>query len=425
MLSPRSATLISASLPAVGANIETISARFYERMFAAIPELQRDLFNRGNQARGDQQRALAGSIVRYAQHLVDPQAPSVERLIGRVTSKHASLGIVESQYTIVHEHLFAAIAEVLGDALTPDIAAAWDEVYWMMASEFMGVERRLYAQARVEPGQVWGERLIVERVEAAEDTVSFVLESGEDEPLPAFLPGQFISVQIPVADGARQIRQYSLSSSPQERGRWRVTLRYITPTQGSHASYLPGEVTNRIIDTIHVGDTLRTSLPFGDVTMAPAGQPLVLISAGAGITPVLGMLHAMQDADDNRELLLLHSERTPERVAHLEEFEELVAALPGATAELWFTDNRPSDARHLQVDASEVPEDAAIIICGPVPFMASVRGQLVDGGIAPERITTETFGPEPDPLRDTAATGPAQLGRHGQPTAAAEQLSER
>ena len=149
MLSTRSAEVVRATLPVVGGAIGDITKIFYRRLFAAHPELERDLFNRGNQAEGTQQVALAGSIAAYATLLVSETAPDSSDLLARVANKHASLGISADQYRIVHEHLFGAIVEVLGDAVTEEVAAAWDEVYWHMANTLISMERDLYADAGV------------------------------------------------------------------------------------------------------------------------------------------------------------------------------------------------------------------------------------------------------------------------------------
>src|SRR5262245_17948889 len=90
MLSAQSTEVVKATLPAVGGAIDQITPIFYQRMFAAHPELERDLFNRGNQAQGDQQRALAGAIAAYATLLVDDNEPEPKDLLGRIAHKHAS-----------------------------------------------------------------------------------------------------------------------------------------------------------------------------------------------------------------------------------------------------------------------------------------------------------------------------------------------
>lgn len=213
MLSEQSAATVRATLPAVGAAIGEIADRFYERLFAAHPELLRDLFNRGNQASGTQRRALAGSIAAFATHLVERPDERPDVLLNRIAHKHASLGIAPEQYAIVREHLFAAIAEVLGDAVTPEVAAAWDEVYWLMANALIDIERRLYAQHGDGRGG-WRLWEVVERVEETADVATFRLRPADGGPLPDFRAGQYVSVRVELPDGAHQIRQYSLSSAP-------------------------------------------------------------------------------------------------------------------------------------------------------------------------------------------------------------------
>src|SRR6188472_1783801 len=125
LLSDRSAAVVAATASVVAAHAEQITARFYPRMFTEHPELLR-VFNLGNQATGEQSRALAASVVAYAVHLIDPAAPSFAHVLRRIAYKHVSLGIRPEQYTIVGRHLMAAVGEVLGDAVTAEVASAWD-----------------------------------------------------------------------------------------------------------------------------------------------------------------------------------------------------------------------------------------------------------------------------------------------------------
>lgn len=147
MLSAQSTPVVRATLPAVGAAIGDITELFYRNLFAARPELLHDVFNRGNQASGEQQKALAGSIAAFAGMLLEEPDARPDAMLARIAHKHASLGIASDQYKTVHRHLFAAIAEVLGDAVTDEVASAWDEVYWLMANALIAVEARLYQEA--------------------------------------------------------------------------------------------------------------------------------------------------------------------------------------------------------------------------------------------------------------------------------------
>src|SRR3954454_23515094 len=132
VLSEKSRPVIEATLPVVGENIGLIAQRFYAHLFEEHPELLDGLFNRGNQAEGTQQQALAGSVAIFASALVSDPDRLPEHLLSRIAHKHASLGLRPDQYQVVHDNLFWAIADVLGDAVTPEVAVAWDEVYWLM-----------------------------------------------------------------------------------------------------------------------------------------------------------------------------------------------------------------------------------------------------------------------------------------------------
>src|SRR3954464_11677192 len=212
LLSPASQSVVQATAAVVAEHAEQITARFYPRMFAEHPELLR-VFNQGNQATGEQSRALAASVVAYAVQLIDPSAPSFDHVLERIAFKHISLGIRPEQYTIVGHHLLAAVGEVLGDAVTPAIAEAWNEVYWLFATQLIAAEARLYQRAGVDPAQPTRPYRVVRRIEETVDVVSLVLEPTDGEPLPAISPGQYVSVFVDLADGSRQPRQYTVSST--------------------------------------------------------------------------------------------------------------------------------------------------------------------------------------------------------------------
>ncbi|KAA1424598.1 hemin transporter [Mumia zhuanghuii] len=399
MLSATSTEVVRATLPVVGGAIGEITPNFYRRMFAAHPELLRDTFNRGNQAQGDQQRALAGAIAAYATLLVDPDAPPPAALMSRIANKHASLGILPEQYAIVHEHLFAAIVEVLGDAVTPEVAAAWDEVYWHMADALIAAEKGLYAGAGVEAGDVWRELVVTERQLVSTDTVAFTLATSDGVALPTFLPGQYVSVQVELPDGAHQIRQYSLSAAPGA-GAWRIGVRRIAPFAADGTPQPAGEVSNHLYDNVFEGDRVRVSLPFGDLTLDDSSDPLVLVSAGIGVTPILGMLDHLAAARAERRVEVIHADRTPARHAHRAELSALVERIPGATLHTWYEElgTREPQGRvragRVDLEAVEVPADATAYLCGPLPFMLGVRDALVARAVPAERIHYEVFGPD-------------------------------
>ncbi|HEU4363519.1 MAG TPA: globin domain-containing protein, partial [Mycobacterium sp.] len=323
MLSPRSAAAVKASLPAVGAAIQDISARFYTTLFADHPALERDLFNRGNQARGDQQIALAGAIVAFATLLVADDAPPPDRVISRIAHKHASVGITADQYQLVHTYLFAAVEAVLGAALTADVAAAWDEVYWLMADALIGLETDLYAQNGIDPGDVWMPARVLARTQESPDCIALTL-TGDGAPLPGFGPGQYTSVGVTLPDGARQIRQYTITAATAHAPAWRITVKRVAAAPGLPA----GEVSSFIHDNVFEGDPLTVSRPFGDLALTPEPVPVLLVSAGIGCTTMLGMLRHLVDTGDQRPVWVVHADRSRAAHPHRSELADLVSQLP-------------------------------------------------------------------------------------------------
>ncbi|MFD7818660.1 globin domain-containing protein [Streptomyces sp. NPDC059785] len=396
MLSRQSAQTVRDTLPAVGASLGTITELFYRRMFEERPELLRDLFNRANQANGAQREALAGAVAAFAVALVDHPDERPDAMLGRIANKHASLGITSDQYTLVARHLLAAVAEVLGDAVTPAVAAAWDEVYWLMANALVAMEARLYARAQVEDGAVWRTMEIAERHEETPDAASFVLRPADGSPTGPFVPGQYVSVRVELPDGARQIRQYSLSTA---RGRetWRITVKRERSADGRVPE---GEVSSWLHAHARPGDTLRVSLPFGDLLLPEGDGPLLLASAGIGVTPMPAMLEHLAVASPDRAVTVVHADRSPALHAHRRELDALVGRLPNASLHLWYEDT----ADHPDALADHVNEGWADLtrlspspgttafLCGPLSFMKAVRTDLLAHGLDPGAIHYEVFG---------------------------------
>ncbi|MDT6982129.1 globin domain-containing protein [Streptomyces lusitanus] len=388
MLSEQSAATVRATLPAVGASLGEITERFYAGMFAARPELLRDLFNRGNQAAGTQRQALAGSIAAFAAHLVDHPDDRPDAMLSRIAHKHASLGVAPDQYAIVHEHLFAAIAEVLGDAVTPEVAAAWEEVYWLMANALIAVEKRLYEERG---GAAWRPWEVVERVTETADVVTFRLRPADGGPVRGFRPGQYVSVRVRLADGARQIRQYSLSGAPGP-----DLLQF--SVKRVHEDPAPeGEVSGHLHARVRVGDVLELSEAYGDLVLDADGDtPLLLASAGIGVTPVVAMLGHLAGSGHRAPVTVVHGDRSPAHHALRTDHEAYAAKLPDATVRFWYEQDAPADADTGYVDLTDVPvaPGTRAYLCGPLPFMRKVREQLIGKGVAPADVHYEVFGPD-------------------------------
>ncbi|MFF3612020.1 globin domain-containing protein [Streptomyces sp. NPDC002580] len=396
MLSAESAVLVRATLPVVAEALDEITTRFYGTMLHDRPELLDGMFNRGNQAGGTQRRALAGSIAAFATALLDSPDTRPDALLARIAHKHAAVGVTADQYTIVHKYLFCAIADVLGDAVTSEVAAAWDEVYWLMAGALIGQEARLYQDAGVRPGEIWRPWTVVERRTETPDVVSFLLRPADGVPAPPARAGQYVSVRVLMTDGVHQLRQYSLSSEPDGDLR-RITVKRVT----GDASTPDGEVSAWLHDHVREGVELTLSTPFGDVFLdepSDAGTPLVLLSAGIGCTPMTGILARLAALRSTRPVLVLHADSSPRDHALRAETRELVGQLAGARSVFWYERPGPEepDARTGLMDLSDtgLPDGATVFLCGPLPFMRAVRGQLLRAGVPARHIRYEVFGPD-------------------------------
>ena len=394
MLSDRSRPVIEATLPVVAENIEEIATRFYTHLFGAHPELLDGVFNRGNQAERTQQMALAGSVAVFASSLVKVPEQLPEHLLSRIAHKHASLGVTPAQYDVVHDNLFWAIVDVLGDAVTPEVAAAWDEVYWLMAYALINQERGLYSARGVRPETVWRDWEVVERIPETEDVVTFRLRRIDDRLVRTSLPGQYVTVQVPMPDGVRQPRQYSLTKADDGEHRQFSVKR----VRGGDKP--DGEVSNVLCDSVRVGDRLTLSVPFGDVVLDDSGRPVVFASAGIGITPMAGMLSHLAAAGSHLPITLLHADVDEQSFALREQVLDDLRALPGAAAHVWYergaTSTLPVEvhAGVMALDDVKLPADAAYYLCGPLPFMKAVRSALIDRDVPARDIQYEVFGPD-------------------------------
>lgn len=398
-LTPEHEEIIKATLPLVGSKINEITPIFYSRMFAAHPELIADTFNRGNQQQGAQQRALAASVATFATMLVDPEAPAPVNLLSRIGHKHVSLGITKDQYQIVHDNLFAAIVEVLGaDVVTPDVAAAWDSVYWLMADVLTDFEYDLYRAARVEPGDVFRATTVVDRQDLPGDIVHFTVRATEGSAdLPGHLPGQYVSVGARLPDGARQLRQYSLVRGGSAAGELSFAVKRIRATENAPE----GEVSNWLGENVRAGDSLEVTLPAGDLVLdTQATNPVVLISAGIGVTPMLGMLDSLAADSSARTVVALHADDSAEVDAFGVARTGYADGLAEGSAITWYGAGTPDaglrgEVREglMDLSAVELPEGASVYICGSNGFLQFIRTQLDERGVAAADVHYELFAP--------------------------------
>ena len=390
MLSEKSRPIIEATLPIIAERINDITPDFYRRMFAARPDLMDGMFSRSSQLEGTQPRALAGSIAVFASYIVEHPDSYPDEVLSRVAHKHASLGLKEEEYPTVYKYLFEAIAANLGDLATPEIVEAWTEVYWLMGNALIKLEKGLYASQANDV--MFAPFKVVDRKETGENVVVLTFEPADETPMTESKGGQYISIVVPARDGLRQARQYTLL--PSEKNQRRIAVK-LDPN---------GEMTS-ILHELKIGDVVEISNPYGDLTLEGFGNPeapLYLFSAGIGTTPMLSFLSELIEKGSQRPVTVVHADRSLDAWPLREELTELVNKLPNARL-ISFIEGEGGDfAGRVDVSKLDVPSDANVYLCGPLPFMQGVRSALVEAGVPGKNINYEIFGPDQWMLHDQA-----------------------
>jgi nitric oxide dioxygenase len=391
MISEASRPYIDASVPVLREHGLTITRLFYQNMLGAHPELTR-IFNMGNQASGVQQQSLASAVFAYAANIGN--AGALGPVVNRIVHKHVSVGIRAEHYPIVGKHLLEAIAATLGDAATPALLDAWKEAYTSLAKLLIAAEAEMYSTAGIEPGETRPMR-VTEVTRESANVLSIRFEPADGKPLPAFQPGQYVSVAVDLPGGRHQLRQYSLSDRP-DIGSYRISVK----REDAEAETPAGEVSNWLHANVQVGSTLQVSHPFGD--FAPdteSDRPVLLLSAGVGVTPMVSAIKRIAAVNPQRRVVFAHAARDPGHHALRNEVEALKVAMPNLSVVTFYEDLQgATDAIEGRMDVARLPawphEEAEVYLCGPHKFMQAQWLALINAGVPVARLHREVFGPE-------------------------------
>jgi ferredoxin-NADP reductase/MOSC domain-containing protein YiiM/ferredoxin len=226
---------------------------------------------------------------------------------------------------------------------------------------------------------------------------SFALEPEDGETLPEFLPGQFLALKLePPEAPAALLRSYSLAAPAGERG-YRIGVKREAGGRGSGFLH----------DRVAVGDAVKVGAPRGAFTLdVDETAPVVLLSAGVGVTPVLAMLGALARTGSERAVWWIHGARNGAEHAFASEARELLSELPTARSHVRYSRPEPEDRQGLDFDAAGridldallalgVPREAQFYLCGPPAFLRELTGALLGWGVEPARLHREVFGAEP------------------------------
>ncbi len=391
MISAASRPYIDASVPVLREHGLAITTTFYRSMFDAHPELK-NLFNMGNQAAGLQQQSLASAVFAYAANI--DNAAALGPVVKRIVHKHASVGIRAEHYPIVGHHLLGAIREVLGEAASAPLMAAWAEAYTSLADLLIAAEKDMYTLAGVEAGATRPMR-VTERERQSANVVSLRLEPADGAPLPPFVAGQYVSVAVDFPDGRRQLRQYSLSDAPGKDG-----MRISVKREDGDGARPAGAVSNWIHENVQKGAVLQVLHPFGEFTPdTESEQPVVLLSAGVGITPMIAALNRIAQVNPQRRVIFAHAARDAAHHPHRADIAAAQARMPHLHVVNFYETVEPGDAAlEGRMEPSRLPSwplsETDVYLCGPLPFMQAQWGALLAAGAPAARLHREVFGPD-------------------------------
>jgi ferredoxin-NADP reductase/MOSC domain-containing protein YiiM len=261
------------------------------------------------------------------------------------------------------------------------------------------------------------------KVRESSDVISVALEPADGQPIATALPGQFVVVRLNPPSASALMRSYSLSGEP---GAASYRLGIKRESQGAASAYVD--------EDLKTGDIVQLSAARGTFTLKPGDTPIVLMSAGIGLTPVLAMLHTLAAETSTRDVWWLHGARNGREHPFAAEARGLLKRIPKHHSQICYSSPGPADLLNVDYDTAgrldtnvlrqlDVPRQADFYICGPSRFMSELTAGLIELGVARDRIYTEAFGAGPSITPGIAAVSHQPPHPPAGPTSSGVQVS--
>jgi nitric oxide dioxygenase len=399
MLNAKTIEIIKSTVPVLEQHGKDITTRFYELLFSKHPELL-NIFNQANQKQGRQQTALANAVYAAAANIDNLGA--IIPVVKQIGQKHRALGVQPEHYPIVGENLLQAIKDVLGDAATSEIIEAWAEAYGVIADAFIGIEKEMYKEAKEQPGGWEGFRnfIVDKKVKESDVITSFYLKPEDGGAIASYQAGQYLTVKVqPEGDEHTHIRHYSLSEAPGKEY-YRISVK----REDGNDVKSDGIVSTYLHQAVQAGDVLAVSAPAGDFVLEAKDLPVVLISGGVGLTPMVSMLNTVIEQQPEREVTFIHAALNSNVHAMKDDVAQLAREHSNVKSFIAYSQPTEQDRAAKNFDKegfvdldwlkSILPTNQAdFYFCGPTPFMKVVNSALKEWGVAAENIHFEFFGP--------------------------------
>jgi len=360
------ADIIKATAGAVAPNVPAIIDDFYTRLFDQAPETKA-FFNPANQfgQPPKQRNALANAVVAYASNIED-----LTPLLGPVeiiANKHAALTVAPVHYEIVHKHLMASIGHILGDVVTPEIGTGWSDAVLALAKLLIEKEEELYRIAEARTGGWRGVKdfKLKEKRQVADQCVELTFEAADGAGPIDFTPGQFLTLHLK-KEGATP-RHYTVTSKPGQ------------PFLQCCVKKISGGFVSSAVHDMPEGELVGLSAPFG--TFSLKEKPIVLVSAGIGITPMKAFVQVASD----RVKLAVHVDKAAEQ----HPFKDAFAEVPTHVHYTQAAGRSEANALVKEVLQAHVSE-CDFYLCGPDAWQTDLKAALEQAGA--KGIYAERFG---------------------------------
>lgn len=393
-LSEKTIELVKATVPALEVHSLVIVREMYSRLFQN--EEIRDLFNQSHHGgeEGAQPRALAGAILAYASNIdnLSALAPAVER----IAQKHVGLQILPEHYPYVGEALLGAIEEVLGDAATGEILEAWGEAYWFLAHILIAREAHVYEELEQADGgwSGWRNFEVAEVISESSVITSFILRPQDGGTVIRHKPGQYLTFWLQIPGHPPVKRNYSISNAPNGEF-YRISVK--REPQGLASNWLH--------DNAKVGTVLKVAPPAGEFFLEGAPErPIVLLSGGVGLTPLMAMLETLAANDVDVPVDYIHGTHNRDTHAMRDHARELASSAASITVTDFHQTPLEGEVAGEDYDhagiitadwlvANTRPGEADYYICGPRPFLRAAVTALSLAGVPSHHVHYEFFGP--------------------------------
>ncbi len=277
--------------------------------------------------------------------------------------------------------------------------------------ELDALQRRieiLNLKAQAAPESAWnGYRkfTVSKKVEECKDTYSFYLTPHNGRPLPPFKPGQYLTFELHPSNAAKPlVRCYSLSDGALSDDHYRVTIKRALPPE-NEPGIPPGLVSTYFSDQVKEGDILNVKAPSGRFFLdVEVDRPVVLISGGIGITPMLAIARLLTHVKDKREIYFFFGCRNSIDHMFRDEVIELQKANPNMRLHICYSRPLAEDVRgetynhegRVTIDLMKeiLPSsNYEYYLCGPGAFMDALVHGLYDWGVPKKDVKFEAFGP--------------------------------